>query len=209
MRVRRFLGARVAAVTLAAALALGACGGATSPKESPGGQRPEPGARASEPVQSTEVPWPTASPSALGFAPARLRALARRTKRMDSSCLAVVRDGTLVGQWDWGMAATAPREVFSITKSVTSALVGIAVRDGSLSLDDRVSTYVPEWRGTPSARVTVRNLLSNDSGRFWSQDTDYVALLQATDRTAYAIGLSQTHPPGTVWAYNNAAIQVL
>ena len=96
-----------------------------------------------------------------------------------------------------------------MTKSVTSTLVGIALRDGSLRLDDRVSRYVPSWRGTESERVTVRNLLSNDSGRFWSMASDYSTMSHARDRTAYAVGLSQQFAPETTWAYNNAAIQVL
>jgi CubicO group peptidase (beta-lactamase class C family) len=102
-----------------------------------------------------------------------------------------------------------PREVFSITKSVTSTLVGIAIRDGDLRLDDKVSRYVPQWRGTPSESVTVRHLLSNDSGRFWSMQSDYRDLLAARSRTRYAVGLPQQHAPGSAWAYNNAAIQVL
>jgi CubicO group peptidase (beta-lactamase class C family) len=33
--------------------------------------------------------------------------------------------------------------------------------------------------------------------------------IEAPDKTAYAVGLAQDHPPGEVWAYNNAAIQTL
>ena len=55
----------------------------------------------------------------------------------------------------------------------------------------------------------MRNLLANDSGRFWSPQSDYGALVQAQDRTAYAVGLTQQAAPGSVWAYNNAAIQTL
>lgn len=128
---------------------------------------------------------------------------------MDSSCYAVVRDGKLARDWSWGTPRDTPREVFSITKSVASALVGIAVRDGDLRLGDKVSQYVPRWRGTPSEGVTVRNLLANDSGRYWTPASDYGDLVGAEDRTAYAVGLDQQHPPGTAWAYNNAAIQVL
>lgn len=153
--------------------------------------------------------WRTARPETLGLRPARLRTLAGQARRLDSTCYAVVRKGRLVGEWSWGTSRTTPREVFSITKSITSALVGIAVRDGDLRLDDRVSRYVPQWRGTPSAEVTVRHLLSNDSGRFWSAESDYGRLLRSRNRTAYAVGLSQQHEPGTAWAYNNAAIQVL
>lgn len=153
--------------------------------------------------------WPVRTPSSLGL---RGRAIGRGAtvaKRLDSTCFAVLRNGALVREWNWGMARDVPRPVFSITKSVASTLVGIAIRDGDLRLDDRVSTYVPEWRGTPSETVTVRNLLSNDSGRFWSMQSDYVDLLGAKNRTAYAVGLSQQYAPGTAWAYNNAAIQVL
>ena len=70
-------------------------------------------------------------------------------------------------------------------------LVGIAVREGKLSLSDSVANYVPQWRGTASETVTVRNLLSNDSGRFWSARTDYAGLNRADDRTSYALGLPQ------------------
>lgn len=121
----------------------------------------------------------------------------------------MVRDGKLVKDWNWDMARLGAREVFSVTKSVTSALVGIAVGDGALGLDDRVSDYIPQWRDTESADVTVRHLLANDSGRFWSEDSDYVQLVRSSRRTAYAVGLDQQHEPGTSWAYNNAAIQVL
>jgi CubicO group peptidase (beta-lactamase class C family) len=153
--------------------------------------------------------WPTAGPAALGLRPTRLATLAREARRADSTCYAVVRRGRLARDWNWGTPRTTPREAFSVTKSVTSALVGIAVRDGSLRLGDRVARYVPQWRGTPSSGVTVRNLLSNDSGRYWSIDSDYGALVRARNRTAYAVGLSQQHAPGSAWAYNNAAIQVL
>ena len=107
-------------------------------------------------------------PARVGLEQAALDKHARLARDRGSSCLAVVRRGKLAGDWNWGTPRTTPREVFSITKSVTSALVGIAQRDGSLSVDDKVARFVPQWRGTASADVTVRNLLSNDwvaSGR--------------------------------------------
>lgn len=153
--------------------------------------------------------WPVRTPASLGLRGKAIKRGAARAKALDSTCFAVVRRGKLAHDWNWGQQRDVPREVFSITKSVTSTLVGIAVRDGDLRLDDRVSTYVPQWRGTPSESVTVRNLLSNDSGRFWSPQSDYAGLLTAESRTDYAIGLTQQYAPGSAWAYNNAAIQVL
>ncbi|MBL0747623.1 serine hydrolase domain-containing protein [Nocardioides baculatus] len=154
--------------------------------------------------------WTIASPSSLGLRGSAIERGAAEARRLGSTCFAVVRNGRLAGEWNWQqLERDTPREVFSITKSVTSTLVGIAIRDGDLRLDDRVSRYVPQWRGTPSEAVTVRNLLSNDSGRFWSLQSDYTDLLRARSRTRYAVGLPQQYAPGSAWAYNNAAIQVL
>ena len=154
--------------------------------------------------------WTLATPSSLGLRGSAIERGAAEARRLDSTCFAVVRVGRLAGEWNWKQQRRdVPREVFSITKSVTSTLVGIAIRDGDLRLDDTVSRYVPQWRDTPSESVTVRNLLSNDSGRFWSMESDYRDLLAAKSRTKYAIGLTQQYAPGSAWAYNNAAIQVL
>ena len=84
-----------------------------------------------------------------------------------------------------------------MTKSVAGTLVGIAQDDGDLRIGERASKWIPQWRGTQSAAVTVRNLLSMDSGREWSPLTDYLGLLAAPDRTAFAIGLGQDAAPGT------------
>ena len=192
---------RVGPYVVAAALLLSACSGAAASTSGP--------APAQTSASQDGRAWPTTTPAAAGFSAARLDRLAREARAADSSCLVVVRGGRLVKQWNWGTPRRTPREVFSVTKSVASALVGIAVRDGDLRLDDRVSRYLPSWRGTPSSRVTVQQLLSNDSGRYWSLASDYSLLLQARNRTAYAAGLDQQYPPGTAWAYNNSAIQVL
>jgi len=155
--------------------------------------------------------WDTVDATTAGFDPSALDQLAADAEAAGSTCTAIVRDGKLVDERDFGSTpADEPREVFSVTKSITSVLVGIAADQGLLSVDDPVATYVPEWAGTPSATVTVGNLLSNDSGRHWDANTDYVQMAAgADDKTAFAIALGQDAPPGEVWAYNNSAIQVL
>jgi CubicO group peptidase (beta-lactamase class C family) len=159
--------------------------------------------------QPTVEGWPVRTPSSLGLRGRAIEEGVKEAKRLGSTCFAVLRNGKVAGEWNWQVRRDVPREVFSITKSVTSTLVGIALRDGDLRLDDRVARYVREWRGTASAGVTVRHLLSNDSGRYWSLQSDYADLLSARSRTRYAVRLPQQYAPGTAWAYNNAAIQVL
>jgi CubicO group peptidase (beta-lactamase class C family) len=154
--------------------------------------------------------WERVDPAEAGFDPARLEDAAARAEQSGSNCLVVTRRGRLVGEWYWnGSDATTTQEVFSATKSYGSTLVGIAEAAGDLDIDDPASQYIPEWQGTPSEDVTVRNLLSNDSGRHWDAATDYGVLPFEQDTTAFGVGLEQQEEPGSAWAYNNAAIQTL
>jgi CubicO group peptidase (beta-lactamase class C family) len=154
--------------------------------------------------------WARADPAAEGFDPAQLDAIAADAQAAGSNCLVVVRHGQLVGEWNWnGTDPSTAQDVFSVTKSVTSTLVGIAAADGDLSLDEPAALHIPAWAGTPAAAVTVGDLLSGASGRHWDPVSDYLGLVSASDQDAYAAGLAQDSPPGTTWVYNNAAIQNL
>jgi CubicO group peptidase (beta-lactamase class C family) len=157
-----------------------------------------------------ESTWQRVSPASVGLSAAKLNAIAAQARRGKSNCLVVVRDGKLAGEWYFnGTGPNTTQDVFSATKSFASTLVGIAQDDGDLRIGDSASRWIAPWRGTPAATVTVRDLLSMDSGRQWSVFTDYVRLLAARDRTGFAIGLRQSAAPGTVWAYNNSAVQTL
>jgi len=154
--------------------------------------------------------WARADPAALGFDPAKLDAIAADAQAAGSNCLAVVRHGQLVGEWNWnGTGPSTAQDVFSVTKSVTSTLVGIAAADGDLTLGESAADHIPAWAGTPAAAVTVGDLLSGDSGRHWDVASDYLGLVSAADQDAYATGLAQDSPPDTTWVYNNAAVQDL
>lgn len=157
------------------------------------------------------VEWERGDPAAAGFDPAKLAQIAEELKADKSNCLAVVRHGRLVADWYWnGTGPESTQEVWSATKSVSSTLAGIAEADHKLGIEDKASKYIPTWAGTPSADVTVKDLLSNDSGRHWTNVfDDAVKVFAAKDRTAFAVSQSQDVPPGQFWAYNNTAIQTL
>jgi CubicO group peptidase (beta-lactamase class C family) len=156
------------------------------------------------------VEWVTAEPEDMGFDRDALERIARAAEEGGSNCLLITRAGRLVAEWYWNVGEPErPQEVFSATKSFTSTLVGIAQDRGALRVEDPAATYLDEWASGPSAAVTVEDLLSNDSGRSWSLTQDYVELIRAPDRNEFALSLAQQHPPGEVWAYNNAAIQAL
>jgi CubicO group peptidase (beta-lactamase class C family) len=155
--------------------------------------------------------WQLGIPEDHGLSSAGLEELASVAEGLDSNCLLIVHDGVLVSEWYWNGydAETDQSNVFSITKSLTSALVGIAVHQGLLELNESAAEYIEEWAGGESDVVSIRNLISNDSGREWSFTGDSLTMTAAADQTQYAIDLGQAHPPGAWWEYNNAAIQTL
>ena len=80
--------------------------------------------------------WERARPRALGFDPKRLEAIAQQARPSRTTCLLVARKGKVVGEWNWRETdPETPREVFSVTKSITSTLVGMAQAEGDLDID--------------------------------------------------------------------------
>ena len=60
---------------------------------------------------------------------------------------------------------------FSVTKSITSMLIGAAVKDGFIeSVDVPVTTHVPRLGQSPYADATVRDVLQMASGVAWNED---------------------------------------
>jgi CubicO group peptidase (beta-lactamase class C family) len=205
---RAAVGVAVAGLLAASAACSGGDGGGSSGAGRDGGGGDE--AAGGDELVYPGHEWETAEPADEGFDSGALDEIAAGAEEAGSNCLVVTRRGRLVAEWYWnGADATTPQEVFSATKSYGSTLVGIAQAEGDLDIDDRASEYIPEWRGTPSEDVTVRQILSNDSGRHWDAATDYTRLPFQQDTTGFGIGLEQEDEPGTRWAYNNSAIQTL
>lgn len=102
--------------------------------------------------------------------------------------------------------------VFSVTKSVLSALVGIALDDGILgSLDDDLRMLLPEYRQEMSADVsaiTLEQLVTMSSGL--PDDTlEEDPRLERPDWVREIIRDGTVAEPGTTWIYSNPAADVL
>jgi CubicO group peptidase (beta-lactamase class C family) len=62
---------------------------------------------------------------------------------------------------------------FSLAKSVISSLIGIAIDQGYIaSVEDRVDTYLPEFRDTAYGAVSIQHLLTMSSGIGFDEDYD-------------------------------------
>ena len=154
--------------------------------------------------------WQLGAPQHHGLCPEALEDMAELAEELDSKCLVIIHDGVLVGEWYWDgyTANTDVPDVFSITKSITSALFGIADYQGLLDVDDPVSDYVPEWQGTASEDVTIRQLLAHNSGRTFDLALEW-GLPAVADQTSYSLAVGQSAPPESQWVYTNLGYQSL
>ncbi|MCA8295961.1 beta-lactamase family protein [Burkholderia sp. AU30198] len=99
--------------------------------------------------------------------------------------LLVIKNGAVVlEKYAMGIDSTTVWDGKSVSKSVTSTLLGAAIKDGYIaSLDDPVEKYVPELNGSAYQGVSLRNMLRMASGVVWDENylhpnADVVALLR-------------------------------
>lgn len=127
----------------------------------------------------------------------------------------VLQDGRVVFE-DYGLGFGAQERwtSFSVAKSLTSTLLGAAIRDGAIAgLDTPVTAVLPELADTAYAGVTVGQVAAMTSGVAWNEDytsaTSDVAKFLAVTPVAgesqvvtYARTLAHAAPAGEKWNYN-------
>ena len=150
----------------------------------------------------------------------KTRNTAEFLNQTDTTGLLVLKDAQLVYENYWrGNDVNTHWISFSLCKSFISALVGIAVSDGAIhSIDDPVTNYVPELRGSAYDRVRIKDILQMSSGASWNEDySDWNSDINRFGR-AFAFGgsfddfvrtLKREHTPGTFNRYNSMDTQVL
>jgi CubicO group peptidase (beta-lactamase class C family) len=153
---------------------------------------------------------PTVTPAALEAA----KAYAAANK---SSVLLVWRDGALHGaDYFGGATARTPLLSKSLAKPLTAIVIGRAIKLGYIkSLDQPVSDFITEWKGTPKAAVTIRYLLDMRSGflgQAISPDPENIlnrAYLHPRHGEILINDYPLTHTPGTRFDYANAVADMV
>ena len=172
------------------------------------------------------------APSALGRAadePAiryrrdgQMRTLDDYLARHPTTGLIIARDDTiLVERYQYGRNDRQRFTSWSMAKTVTAMLIGIAVAEGSIrSVDDRAEVYVPALAGTEYGRTSLRDLLQMSSGvRFredYTGDDDVARLARDTFLRLGQGGIAaatpyneRAVPGGTRFSYASVETQVL
>ena len=93
-------------------------------------------------------------------------------KAQRTSALVILHDGKVVFE-EYGLDFDAKGKwtSFSVAKSLTSTMVGAAIKDGFIkSVGDKVTDYIKGLEGSEYENVTVRELLTMTSGVQWNED---------------------------------------
>jgi CubicO group peptidase (beta-lactamase class C family) len=140
-----------------------------------------------------------------------------------------VHRGRIVGDYYAnGWSAGLRHQPWSVTKSFTSTLVGIALDEGRIeALREPIDAYVVQLRGTAWQGTTIENILQMESGIQWDEENLFLPMNNQvmqwvqmgldlyTDgavgmtRNEYLASLPRVEPQGTTFHYNSGNTQVL
>jgi CubicO group peptidase (beta-lactamase class C family) len=128
----------------------------------------------------------------------------------------VIVNGQIINEKYWeGYSASSLSGSFSMAKSIVSLLVGIALDEGKIkSVDQLVGDYIPEFRLGNRSKLTIKHLLTNNSGIEW--DESYSTLFSITTKAYYGSDLDSLvksleviQAPGNKLVYQSCNAQIL
>jgi CubicO group peptidase (beta-lactamase class C family) len=185
--------------------------------------------------------WQTADPASVRLDPRKLDRAAARIRDgtyQNVHSLLVVRDGKLVFEeyfrgYTWNYSGDQYRGDFvdfdrdtrhnlaSVTKSFTSALVGIAIDQGLIGgVGDKVFSFFPQYtslQGDGKDQLTLDHLLTMRSGLEWNESevpyddarNDLIRLFRVQDPIAYILSKPLVANPGQDWYYSGGNTNLL
>jgi CubicO group peptidase (beta-lactamase class C family) len=143
-------------------------------------------------------------------------------KAQRTAGLVIIQDGKIrLEKYGLGFDGDGKWTSFSVAKSFSSTLVGAAIKDGYIkSIDDKVSDYIPDLKGSAYDDVSIKQLLTMTSGVKWNEDygdpKSDVALFnthkaeKGMDVTvSYMRKLPREAPAGTKWVYKTGETNLI
>ncbi|MCQ2238366.1 MAG: beta-lactamase family protein [Bacteroidaceae bacterium] len=138
--------------------------------------------------------------------------VAVKNAKMDMHSVMVIKDGKVVAeQWQSEGKPEVPHILNSVSKTFTSAAVGIAIQEGKLKLTDKLVSFFPDMLpANPSENlkaVTVRDLLTMNCG----QETEVPREVRSGNASWIKAFLAHPFPykPNTHYTYNSMGTYML
>ena len=174
-----------------------------------------------EAVNFTPLPrddWIVSTPGEQGLDPELVAELFLNAAKLKTLYgLLVIKNGHLIaeGYFNGGSVEQKPF-MASATKSITSALVGIALDQGCVSnLDQKMIDFFPEFadqiNDSRKEQITIRDLLKMRSGFVWEERTQYMESFFSSGGywLPFIVGFPLTSDPGTDFGYSNLSSHLL
>lgn len=164
--------------------------------------------------------WPTAPPEEQGFDSTEMAMIVEEIDEMNLpvDSIQVVRSGVLIlDAYFYPYLGHQPHDVASVTKSITSTLIGIAIDQGLLTLDQKMIAAFPELVSEPptdgKAEIELRHLLTMtsglDCGRTPPGEPELFEMMGSDNYVQYALELPMAVAPGTEFAYCSPGSHVM
>jgi CubicO group peptidase (beta-lactamase class C family) len=154
----------------------------------------------------------------------RTRTVKQYMQSGSTNAIAFMHNGKFIyDDYQNGFNPNTRHHMWSVTKSVTTSLVGIAVAEGLVdSIYDPITKYIPKATGTVWEGVSVEDLLQMESGTYWvdvpvHQPEQLVLMgadyhsngLYGMTRDEYLLKLTRVSPTGAFYRYNSGDAQML
>jgi CubicO group peptidase (beta-lactamase class C family) len=161
--------------------------------------------------------WPVSTPAEQGLDPALLDELYQDAAEHSTIYgLLVIKNGRLIAEGYFNGGAVGQQVALaSVTKSYTSALVGIALDQGCLSgVDQRMIDFFPEYADQlddpRKGEITIEDMLKMRSGYPWEEMTSYLEqLVSSNNWIPHIVDFSLSSDPDTEFAYSNLTAHLL
>ena len=158
--------------------------------------------------------WTSATPDTHGLDPRAVAdTLQAGAELQGLRALVCARHGVIVAERYYrGAEANALQPINSATKSICSMLVGLALRDGRLKIDDTVAQLLPdavaEVPDSPAASVTLRQILSGRTGLAYDP-MRYRELIANRSLVRHVLTRPAEPVPPPGWSYNDAMVSLI
>jgi CubicO group peptidase (beta-lactamase class C family) len=143
------------------------------------------------------------------------------------SLIIIHNDSLVLEEYFMGWSRHMRHPLFSVSKSFSSALIGIAIEQGYInSVDDNLLSFFPEYDDIENLderkeSINLGNVLTMSAGFQWYDDpyldkcgnpnpeSDTVKMVGSSDWIKYVLDLPMSDDPGTKYLYNNGGSHLL
>ena len=161
--------------------------------------------------------WPVSTPEEQGLDPKLVARLYYNASKLESVySVLVFKNGYLVAEDYFNIGSVEQYiNIHSVTKSINSALVGIALEQGCLtSLDQNMMEFFPELadqiKDPRKNQITIRQMLQMRAGYPWEESSaELFDLLYYGFRPSTLVDVPLVRDPGTGFEYSNLTAHLL